>query len=145
MVAKSMLAICVLVFALIGGFLFYSSRTNAAVLFSHGTPEVPQGRMFTIFNPFRNRDAEHAAERLIDDLRTGRCEQVVQDIDGSQNYDPRVCDVMSRNEGHALIWRQDGESNRVLVYAVPEKQARLWVGFRRDEVGFVVSSVSVIR
>ena len=140
-----MLAILIIVVALSGGLLFYCSRANCVVLFSHGTPEVPQGRMFTIFNPLRNRDSEHTAERVIDDLRTGRCEQVVRDIDGSQNYDPRVCDVMSRTEGHALIWRQDGESSRVLVYAVPEKHARLWIGFRRDEIGFVVSSLTVIQ
>ena len=101
--------------------------------------------MFTIFNPFRNRDSEHTAERLIDDLRTGRCPQVVRSIDRNENYDPRVCDVMSQTQGHALVWRQDGESSRVLVYAVPEKNARLWIAFRRDEVGFVISSVSIVR
>lgn len=134
----------IIVIALGSGLLLYSLRTSRVVLFSHGTPEVPQGRMFTIFNPLRNRDSEHTAERLIDDLRTGRCEKVVREIDGSQN-DSRVCDVMNRTEGCPLIWRQDGESARVLVYAIPENRARLWITFRRDEVGFVVSSVSVVR
>jgi hypothetical protein len=145
MLGKGVLSMLIIVVALGSGLLLYSSRTNRVVLFSHGTPEVPQGRMFTIFNPFRNRDSEHTAERLIDDLKTGRCDQVVRDIDGSRNHDFRVCDVMNRTKEYALIWRQDGESARVLVYAVPEKRARLWITFRRDEVGFVVSSVSVVR
>jgi hypothetical protein len=55
---------------LIGGFLLYASRTSDVVLYVHGTPEVPQGRMFSVFNPFRDRTSEHTAERLIGDLRT---------------------------------------------------------------------------
>jgi hypothetical protein len=33
----------------------------------------------------------------------------------------------------------------MLVYDIPEKQARLWITFRRDEGGSEVSSVSVVR
>jgi hypothetical protein len=131
---------------LTGGFLLYASRTTEVVLFSHGTPEVPSGRMFVVFNPFRDRTSEHTAERLIDDLRGDKCEQIVRGLEGSDNnYDPRVCSVMRETAAHSLVWRQDGESARVLVYAVPEKSARLWVTLRRDEAGFMVSRVSVVR
>lgn len=128
-----------------GGFLFYASRTNNVVLFSHGTPEVPQGRMLTVFNPFRDRASERTAERLIDGLRSDKCEQIIQSLDDNGNYNPRVCSVMNKTTGHYLVWRQDGESAKVLVYSVPEKSARLWISMRPDETGFVVSTVSVVR
>jgi hypothetical protein len=128
-----------------GGFLLYASRTKNVVLFSHGTPEVPRGQMLTVFNPFRDRASERTAERLIDDLRSDKYEQIVRGLDRNGNYDPGVCSVMNKTAGHSLVWRQDGESTKVLVYAVPEKSARLWVSMRRDEVGFIVSTISVVR
>ena len=131
--------------AAIGCSRLYAHRATDVVIFSHGTPEVPQGRMFTIFNPFRDRTSEHTAERLIADLRSSRCADVVRSIEGSENDDPRVCEVMSHTEEYALVWRRDGESSRVLVYAVPQERARLWISFRREEPGFVVSSVTAIR
>jgi hypothetical protein len=129
---------------MIGGCLLYATRAKNVVLFAHGTPEVPQGRMFSVFNPFRDRTSEHTAERLIHDLRTGKCDQIVRELD-RDHYDPRVCSVMSDTTQSSLVWRQDGESARVLVYAIPERRARLWIAFRRDEVGLTVSSVSVVR
>ena len=128
-----------------GGFLFYASRTPDVVLFSHGTPEVPQGRMFTIFNPFRNRESERVAERFIKDLRSDNCPKILRDLGGSDQPDPRVCSVMSGTRVHSLVWRQDGELAQVLVYAILERRARLWISFRRDEVGLVISGVSVVR
>lgn len=136
-----MLAACAL---MIGSCLLYATRSKNVVLFSHGTPEVPQGRMFSVFNPFRDRTSEHTAERLIDDLRTDKCDGIVRELD-RDDYDLRVCSVMSKTTQYSLVWRQDGESARVLVYAIPEKRARLWIAFRRDEVGLTVSSVSVVR
>jgi hypothetical protein len=137
------LAFFLLLIVLVGCFLIYAHGIRSVVLFSHGTLEVPQGRMYTIFNPFRDRAPERVAERLIDDLRTERCANIVRELDG-KDADPRVCPVMSGTSGYSLIWRKDGESARVLVYAIPEKQARLWIGFRRDEAGFVASSVTVV-
>jgi hypothetical protein len=129
---------------MIGGCLLYATRSKNVVLFAHGTPEVPQGRMFSVFNPFRDRTSEHTAERLIVDLRTDKCDQIVRELD-RDDYDPRVCSVMSETTQSSLVWRQDVESARVLVYAIPERRARLWIAFRRDEVGLTVSSVSVVR
>lgn len=128
-----------------GFILLYASRTTHVVLFSHGTPEVPQGRMFTLFNPFRDRTFERTAERLINDLRTDKCDSIVRELDRGQDYDPRICSVLLKTTGQELVWRQDGESAKVLVYAIREKQARVWIAFRRDEAGFMVSSVSVVR
>ena len=143
--ARSATAIVVASALAVGGFLLYASKTPRVVLFAHGTPEVPQGRMWVIFNPFRDRTSEHTAERLIDDLRTDQCERFVRELGRGDNYDPRVCAVMSKTKGYFLVWRQDGDSSRVLVYAIPEKSAKLWISFRRDEAGSVISSVSVVR
>jgi hypothetical protein len=140
------IAIAVLAAALgVSCCFLYASRATHIVLYSHGTPEVPQGRMFTIFNPFRNRTSEHTAEKLIQDLRTSACDSIVRELDRGQEYDPRVCSVMLGTNRQRLVWRRDEESAKVLVYAIPEKQARIWIGFRRDEDRFGVSSVSVVR
>jgi hypothetical protein len=50
---KIALAILVIAALLIGAFLFYASRSKNVVLFYHGgAPEVPQGRVIVVFNPF---------------------------------------------------------------------------------------------
>lgn len=124
---------------------WYNSRSTRIVLYTHGTPEVPQGRMFTFFNPFRDRTSERTAERLIRDLTTDRCEQIVHRLNVGSGYDPRVGTVMRGASDYSLVWRADGESAKELVYTVPRQRARLWIGFSRDESGFGVSSVTVIR
>jgi hypothetical protein len=129
-----------------GAFLFYASRSKDVVLFYHGAAaEVPQGRVVVVFNPFRNRDSENTAERLIHDLETGDCQRVMQALSSATDYDPRVCLVMSSSRKHSLVWRKDGEQSRVLVYDIPQKRARLWITFHRYESGFAISSVSVAR
>jgi hypothetical protein len=129
-----------------GAFLFNASRSKDVVLFYHGAAaEVPQGRVVVVFNPFRNRDSENTAELLIHDLETGDCQRVVQALSSGTDYDPRVCLVMGSSGKHSLVWHEDGEQSRVIVYDIPEKQARLWITFRRHESGFEVSSVSVAR
>jgi hypothetical protein len=112
------------------------------MLYQHGNPEVPQGRAFAIMNPFRNRRAEEIAEQLMTDLRTNRCEQILRDY---HSEDSRICSVMSGNRSSRLIWREDKSTTRVLVYHLPESRSNLWITSRRDEVGFIVDSVSLIR
>jgi len=113
------------------------------MLYHYGAaPEVPQGRSFTVMNPFRNRRPEEVAEELMSDLRTSRCEQTLRDL---HSEDSPICSIMSANKSARLIWREDGSSNRVLVYHLPESESNLWIISRRDEVGFIVGSVSLIR
>jgi hypothetical protein len=94
---------------------------------------------------FRHRESENTAERLIHDLRTDDCSQIVGRLNSEIHFDPRVCSVMKGTTRDFLVWRKDTQQTRVFVYAIPEKQARLWVVFHLDEVGFVVSSVTVVR
>lgn len=111
------------------------------MLYQHGTPEVPQGHAFAIMNPFRNRRPEEVAEELMSDLRTRRCDQILRDL---QSDDSRICPIMNRNRSARLVWREDGKTIRVLVYHLPESASRLRITSRRDEVGFVVSGVSLL-
>jgi hypothetical protein len=60
-------------------------------------------------------------------------------------YDPRVCLVMHDTAKYSLVWREDREQDCMLVYRIPEKQANLWIASRRDESGFEISWVSVLR
>ncbi len=52
---------------------------------------------------------------------------------------------MGGNKSARLIWREDGNLTRVLVYHLPESAANLWITSRRDEVGFIVDGLSLIR
>jgi len=104
---------------------------------------VPQGHAFAIMNPFRNRRSEEVAEKLIVDLRTSRCEQILLDL---HSEDSRTCSIMKENNRARLIWREDGSTSRVLVYHLPESESNLWITFGRDpEIGFTVTGVSLVR
>jgi putative addiction module antidote len=106
------------------------------VLFYHGAAaEVPRGRVIVVFNPFRNRDSENTAGRVIRDVRTEDCQPVVQSLSGGKDYDPRVCLVMGKTGNHNLIWREDREQSRVLVYDIAEQPARLWITFPVTRAG----------
>jgi len=128
--------------AVITSLLAFAARSNHLMLYQHGTPEVPGGRAFAIMNPFRNRRPEEAAQELISDLRTSRCGQILRDF---HSEDMRICEVLREDKNPRLIWRQDGEMIRMLVYDLPRSKSRLWITSSRDEVGFVVSAVSLIR
>jgi len=118
------------------------ARTPRLMLFQHGTPEVPGGHAFAIMNPLRNRRPEHVAEQLISDLHTSRCQGILHEL---HSEDPRLCPVLKEDKDARLIWREDGDSVRVLVYDLPKSKARLWITSTRGEIGFAVKRVSLIR
>jgi hypothetical protein len=121
----------------------YAKGSKKLVLYYYGgAPEVPGGRALVILNPFRDQVSEETASRLINDLRTTKCAEILQ---GFNSNPGRICPVMSANRYARLIWRADGESSRVLVYDLPESKSRLWVTFARDEGGWEVRTVSLIR
>lgn len=122
--------------------LVFLDRSPRLMLIQHGTPEVPGGHAFAIMNPFRNRRPEQVAEELISDLHTSRCEQILRDL---HSEDPRFCPTLQKNRNATLIWREDGKSVRVLVYDLPNSNSRVWISSTRDEIGFVVTRVSLIR
>jgi hypothetical protein len=121
----------------------YAKRSKKIVLYYYrGAPEVPGGRAIVILNPFRDQMSEETASRLINDLRTTKCAEILQ---GFKSNPERICPVMSANRYTRLIWRADGESARVLVYDLPESKSRLWITFALDESGWEVRKVSLIR
>jgi len=107
------IAVAALIIALlIGACLFCACRRKDVVRFYHGAAaEVPRGRVIVVFNPFRNRDSENTAERLIRDLRTEDCQRVAQSLSGGKDYDSRVCRVMGKTGNHNPIWREDREQS----------------------------------
>jgi hypothetical protein len=107
-----------------------------------GAVEVPDGRAIAVMNPFRDRASEETAERLIRDLRTGNCQPIVKQFSDDGAH---LCSVLQTTRRATIVWRQDGNLNRTLVYDLPEKRARLWIGFAREEGGWQVRSLSVVR
>ncbi len=134
------IAVVILV-AIISAFLLYASRQPKPMLYYYGgAPEVPDGTAIAIMNPFRDKRSEKTAERLIADLRTSNCQTIARQFGG----DARICAVLEDTHHARLVWRQDQPNGRMLVYDVPEKHARVWIGLSREEPGFGVRSVSVV-
>jgi hypothetical protein len=128
--------------ALIIAAMLFSARSSRVMIFQHGAAEVPGGHAFAIMNPFRNRHPEEVAEALISDLHSSRCEQILRDL---HSDDARICPILRQDASANLIWRQDGEAIRELVYDLPRSKSRLWITSTRSEGGFGVSGVSLIR
>jgi hypothetical protein len=123
-------------------FLLYASKRREAMLFYYGgAVEAPNENDFAVMNPFRDRASEKTAERLIADLRTSRCQTIVKEF----SDDPHICPILQTSRRSVLVWRRDGESQRILVYDIRDKQARLRISFSLDEGGFGVRSLSLIR
>ena len=124
-------------------FFVYASRRPEAMLFYYGRAvEVPDGRAIAVMNPFRDRASEETAERLIRDLRTGNCQPIVKQFSDDGAH---LCSVLQTTRRATIVWRQDGTLSRTLVYDLPEKRARLWIGLVREEGGWQVRSLSVVR
>jgi hypothetical protein len=127
--------------------LLYVHRFDRPMLYYYGaSPEVPQCRAVTFLNPFRDHHDEGLAKWLIGDLRTAGCEKIVRE---RLQADPtRICPVLRSNNKATLIWiepRQHDRESRQLIYDLPENKARLIVYFGRDEWGWGIRTVSVLR
>jgi hypothetical protein len=134
----------------VSSFLAYTNRAAHPVLYYYGaSPAVSQGAHIAVLNPFRNRNDEENADLLIRDLRTIECEKITRE---RLRADPaEICPVLRRNNAASLIWldKEPGSGtprgSRVLIYDLPEQKARLFIYFSTDEVGWGVSTVSVLR
>ncbi len=134
------LAVAIVILIVIS--LLYASTRHEAMLFYYGAAvEVPDGTALAIMNPFRDKASEQTAARLIRDLKTSRCQTIVRDFNG----DPGICPIMQNTHRVSLVWRKDGDFSRVLVYDLVGRRNRLWITFSREESGFGVSAISVIR
>ncbi len=131
----------VLLIAFTASLAYAYARRDQPMLFQHGTPEVPGGRAIAVMNPFRSVTSERTAERLIRGLHTLECDKIIAPF----SSDNRICRVLRQDRQADLIGRKDGESCRVLVYDLPRSRSRLWVQFVRDQSGFEIRSVSLIR
>jgi hypothetical protein len=135
----SALGLVVLVIAL--GVFLYVHRVDRCVLYYYGaSPEVPQGTAVAILNPFRDRADEANAEKLIRDLRTSRCSEIVRE---ELNVTPEcICSAVQHTTHMNLIWLDiqhyagNWKQPRRLYYDLPETRARLVLYFHTDEAGW---------
>jgi hypothetical protein len=130
-------------------FFPYVQRLDRPVLYYYGTLEVPQGTAIAVLNPFRNRKDEVNAERLIRDLRTSQCEQIVRERLRADSS--RICPILRGSKKARLVWldaERKGETwaqSRELVYSLHESRSRLFVIFANSEAGWDVDTISLIR
>ena len=76
--------------------------------------------MFAVFNPFREKQSEVEAEKILNLLRNGDCEKVILNLkyqDGSYKY---LCENESSNklEAWELVYRKDSEKTVELFYRI---------------------------
>jgi len=138
----ALLWIATITAGLTAAFFLYASRRPEPVLFYYGGGvEVPDGTAVAMMNLFRDKTSEKTAQRLIADLRTSNCAAIVREL----GNDGSICSALEGTHRERLVWREDRQDGRMLVYELPERRARLWIGFVRGEQGFTVCSLSVIR
>lgn len=76
--------------------------------------------IFAVFNPFREKQSEAEAEKVLNLLKNGDCEKVILNLkynDGRYEY---LCENESRNklEDWELSYRKDGEKTVELFYRI---------------------------
>ncbi len=122
----------------------FSVRNSHPILFRWGSsPESPSARAFLIGNPFRSRDHERIAERLLHDLRGKTCAAIL--TDNRFTDDPaRICEIMRGTTREHLVYREGAPVATTLVYYLPDADATIWIGFARHEEGWGLNSVSAI-
>lgn len=148
--ATRMITFVAITFVVIACGFLYKHRSDRCVIYYHGAaPETTGNRALSILNPFRSRNDEANAEWLIRDLKTTQCEQIVRErLSADSNS---ICSAVRGSAGEELLWLDPvpdfrGSSPfRRLIYDLPKSHARLVVSISRDEVGWGVSTVSVIQ
>jgi hypothetical protein len=130
----------------LAAYVCYVQRSNHPTLYYYGAaPEVPDGTAIPVLNPFRSRKDEVNAEKLIQDLRTEKCEQIAA---YRLRTDPKkICSVLRGSTKASLIWLEpeSDRKTRTLVYDVPEGKARLVVRFGNSDMGWGVDTAFVVR
>ena len=109
-----MLSIAVAGAITISVLLFRTDKREAMLFYYGGAVEAPSENAFAVMNPFRDRGSEKTAERLIADLRTSNCQTIVKEF----SEDPHICPILQTSRRPNLVWRQDGESQRILFYDI---------------------------
>lgn len=112
----------------------YLARANPAV-YRHMTKGNPvKEPEFTIFNPFRHRLPERTAEAFLEELKEGRCREVVDVLLLRRNYKEDVCEKERRSP--LLAWeltnRSDNGANVRMYYLAHRRtyqgyQGQLWI------------------
>jgi hypothetical protein len=70
----------------------YLSRSKA-VLYGFVEGGSPTGEpVFSVFNPFRDRDPERCAEAFLALLKAGRCKDAVSTLEDEQSYREYICE-----------------------------------------------------
>ena len=103
---------------------------------------MPDGIAISIMNPSRDRTSESTAQNLIKDLRGLDCKKIASGLHSDPNA---ICPTLRENRIATLVWRKDNSTSRLLVYSLQGQHARLWIMFNRDEAGFDVSSLSMMK
>lgn len=57
--------------------ILYITRNSSPVLLRYGSHTTADGSAFVVQNPFRERAPEDEAEKLLQDLKAGKCEKVL--------------------------------------------------------------------
>ncbi|MCW5970577.1 MAG: hypothetical protein KIT57_24550 [Blastocatellales bacterium] len=115
MVKLLLLASSAIVVVFVG---LYWARSNAVLYrFDKAAAKSTGGPSFSIFNPLRDRSPEHAAEGLLEQIKTQGCVQAMTNLPLDQERRQYLYDM---EETHRLIsWRlanREGASNKIKIF-----------------------------
>jgi hypothetical protein len=95
----------------------YLGFSNPVFLRIKDPTTVDPKPLLVIFNPFRNRDAEHRAEAFLGEMKLGRCKFAMATLVDDEKHRQYICD---KEVEHALLsWRlsdRHDEGRKIKIY-----------------------------
>ena len=105
--------------------ILYITRNSSPVLYRYGNHTSAEGSAFVVQNPFREHAPEDEAEKLLQDLKGGRCEQVLNlpGLDAEKIASTCQQESISPLQNWSLVDRTDIGRQTIFVYAVVRKDS----------------------
>lgn len=103
-----------------------------------------------IFNPFRERKSEAEAEKFLNLLKNGDCENAILSLENPRNYED-ICERESRHklEDWKLSNRKDSEQSVKLYYRLKRASysgydGQMWIDVEKKTDGWKVREIEAI-
>ncbi|MCZ2391525.1 MAG: hypothetical protein LC113_10665 [Acidobacteria bacterium] len=144
----SVVLISLLVIGLCVIWLSVAARSVIWTFKERGDPSGEPG--FVIFNPFREKRSEAEAEKVLNLLKNGKCEKVVQSLEYKESY-TNICEkeALYTLEDWKLSNRRDGENVVRLFYRVKRMSQSdyvegVWIDLEQTRDGWKVKDIEAI-
>lgn len=143
---KIIILIAMVILAMI--WYLYSVRLTKPVLYRY----IQQGNpirepSFSLFNPFRDKIPENVAEKFLEMLKAGKCQQAMSNLPVTEAYRKDICD--RENEFALQHWRlknRSDEPEKIVTYYEVHRttesdryQGAAWLKLEKRDTDWVVA------